>query len=74
MDSSHVSLITLLLRKDGFNMYRCDRSITLGIHLPSLTKILKCSGSKDTLSIRAEDSGDTLTIMFEDESKYCLMS
>merc|ERR1712194_494274 len=30
MDSSHVSLVGLLLRADGFDHFRCDRNISLG--------------------------------------------
>ena len=33
MDSSHVSLVSLLLRNDGFDTYRCDRNISLGINM-----------------------------------------
>ena len=35
MDSSHVSLVALSLRSDGFEHYRCDRSITMG-EIPEL--------------------------------------
>lgn len=33
MDSSHVSLVSLTLRAEGFESYRCDRNITLGLNL-----------------------------------------
>ena len=33
MDSSHVSLVSLLLRSDGFETYRCDRNLSLGLNL-----------------------------------------
>ena len=33
MDSSHVALISFELSSDGFEPYRCDRNITLGIKL-----------------------------------------
>ena len=36
MDSSHVSLCALLMRSDGFDHFRCDRNISLGISLGSL--------------------------------------
>jgi proliferating cell nuclear antigen len=35
MDSSHVSLVALSLRSEGFRDYRCDRDITLGINFGS---------------------------------------
>lgn len=33
MDNSHVSLVSFILRSDGFEKYRCDRNITMGINL-----------------------------------------
>lgn len=30
MDSSHVSLVSLSLRSDGFEQYRCDRNLSMG--------------------------------------------
>lgn len=30
MDSSHVSLVALTLRSDGFEMFRCDRTFSMG--------------------------------------------
>lgn len=33
MDNSHVSLVSLTLRSDGFDKYRCDRNLTMGMNL-----------------------------------------
>ena len=33
MDTSHVSLVSLLLRSEGFETYRCDRNINLGLNI-----------------------------------------
>lgn len=66
MDSSHVSLVTLQLKSDGFDHYRCDRSLALGINLASMAKMLKCAGNEDTATLKADDEGsDVLTFMFE---------
>jgi len=35
MDSSHVSLIFLNLQKNGFEDFRCDRNVNLGLNLVS---------------------------------------
>jgi proliferating cell nuclear antigen len=67
MDSSHVALVALVLKKEGFEEYRCDRDVTLGINFASLGKILKCMGTKDRLSIRAQDEGDSALFVFESE-------
>jgi proliferating cell nuclear antigen len=70
MDSSHVSLVTMLLRAEGFDPFRCDRNQSLGINLNSMNKILKCSGNDDVITIKAEDGGDMVTFVFESPSTW----
>lgn len=69
MDSSHVSLVQITLRSTGFDHYRCDRAISLGMNSSNLSKILKCAGNEDVLTLKAEDSADKLTLMFESPSQ-----
>lgn len=33
MDNSHVSLVSLTLKSEGFDKYRCDRNLTMGMNL-----------------------------------------
>jgi DNA polymerase III sliding clamp (beta) subunit (PCNA family) len=68
MDSAHVSLVALLLRHDGFEHYRCDRNLSLGINLTSMANILKCAGNDDVVTIKADDNGDSVTFIFESKS------
>lgn len=65
MDSSHVSLVALLLRADGFEHYRCDRNISMGMNLTNMSKMLKCAGNEDIITMKADDQGDVVTFMFE---------
>jgi len=65
MDSSHVSLCAVALRADGFDHFRCDRNISLGFNSGNLSKILKCADNGDVITLKAEDTADTLTLMFE---------
>nr|KAF6330676.1 proliferating cell nuclear antigen [Myotis myotis] len=65
MDSSHVSLVQLTLRSEGFDTYRCDRNLAMGVNLTSMSKILKCAGNEDIITLRAEDNADTLALVFE---------
>merc|ERR1719494_1774634 len=58
MDTSHVSLVSVDLKADGFDKYRCDRNLSMG-------KILRCAGNDDIITVKAEDQGDTVTFMFE---------
>lgn len=69
MDSSHVSLCALLLRNEGFDRYRCDRNLSLGINLANISKILKCAANDDVLTLRTEDEADTLTVTFESKKQ-----
>ncbi|TMW53957.1 hypothetical protein DOY81_001014 [Sarcophaga bullata] len=65
MDNSHVSLVSLTLRSDGFDKFRCDRNISMGMNLGSMAKILKCANNDDTVTVKAQDNADTVTFMFE---------
>lgn len=65
MDTSHVSLVAVQLNADGFDKFRCDRGLTLGMNLTSLSKVLKCAGNDDLITIKAPDNADTITLMFE---------
>ena len=74
MDNSHVALVSVLLKADGFDPYTCDRNIPLGVNLGSLNKILKCAGNEDTITLKVDDTGDTLNLLFESQSKSCWSS
>jgi proliferating cell nuclear antigen len=65
MDSSHVALVSLILRSSEFAEYRCDRPQTIGVSVSSLAKILKLAGNDDSVSLKAEDEASVLTLIFE---------
>ncbi|KAJ4982794.1 pyridoxal kinase, partial [Stagonosporopsis vannaccii] len=65
MDNSHVALVSMLLRSEAFNPFRCDRNIALGINLGSLTKVLRAAQSDDILTLKAEDAPDVVNLVFE---------
>lgn len=68
MDSSHVSLVALNLRSDGFDKFVCEKSVSLGLNLALLSKVLKCADNDDVITIRASDS-DSITFMFESKGQ-----
>ena len=70
MDASHVGLITFLLQSEGFDSYRCDRNISLGINLDSFQKVLKSATAEDMITIKAKDGADNVTFLFEHPSMY----
>jgi len=65
MDSSHVSLVSMILRADGFSPWRCDSNCQLGIHLDHFNKVLKCMGAKDEVSIRYKEGADECGFVFK---------
>jgi len=69
MDSAHVSLVVVLLRADNFEQYRCDKNVSLGINLAHMGKILKCASNTDTVTMKADDNGDSVTLIFESKNK-----
>merc|ERR1712051_1074696 len=69
MDNSHVSLVSVSLRADGFDKFRCDRQLSMGMNLTSMSKILRCAANDDIITIKAQDQADNVTFMFEAPNK-----
>jgi proliferating cell nuclear antigen PCNA len=69
MDNSHVALVAVCLRSGGFDHFRCDRPISLGFNATNMGKILKCAGNDDIITLKAEDDGDSLALVFESPSQ-----
>ena len=57
--------LALLLRSDGFEHFRCDRGMSLGVSMKSLGTILKCANAKDTITLKSEEKNDNLQMVFE---------
>merc|ERR1719497_207980 len=65
MDSSHVALVSLMLREAAFSEFKCDRAASLGMNVDSLGKIFKMCGSGDSLKLRWQDGADTVGFQCE---------
>jgi proliferating cell nuclear antigen len=72
MDTSHVALVVLLLRSQGFEHFRCDRNMTIGMNVQSLAKVVKCAGNDDVVTLKANDKADVLSLLFESPSMLCI--
>jgi len=68
MDSSHVALVCLDLKAEGFEYFRCDKKRELGISLKNMSQILKCAGNDDQITMKAEDEGDYVEFLCESKS------
>ncbi|XP_068238739.1 proliferating cell nuclear antigen-like [Palaemon carinicauda] len=69
MDTSHVSLVSLNLLAEGFDKYKCERDLVMGINISVMSKILKCATEDDDVTIKAQDNADTITFIFESRSQ-----
>ncbi|CAL7943323.1 unnamed protein product [Xylocopa violacea] len=69
MDNAHVSLVSLNLRSDGFDKYRCDRNLSMGMSIACMSKILRCAGAEDTVTLRALDNPENISFIFESPNK-----
>merc|ERR1712003_109984 len=58
MDSSHVALVSLLLRESAFAEFKCERPTSLGMNVDSLAKILKMCSPNDSLKLRWQSGAD----------------
>merc|ERR1719288_720800 len=65
MDSSHVALVSLLLRESAFAEFRCERPASLGMNVDSLAKILKMCDTSDSLKLRWRGDADTVNFQCE---------
>jgi len=65
MDSSHVALVSLLLRESAFADYKCERPMSLGMNVESLSKILKMCGASDSMKLKWQTGGDTVNFQCE---------
>jgi proliferating cell nuclear antigen len=69
VDPSFVALIQLTLKADGFEQFRVDHNTNLGVNLENMIKILKCAGPNDSLTLKAVDNDNKLTLLFENDEQ-----
>ncbi len=62
MDTAHVSLISLELRRPAFISFHCAARTTLGVHFDALSVVLKTCGADDAITLAWENGGDRVTI------------
>ena len=65
MDTSHVALVSLNLSCEGFESYRCDTNMVLGINIKSLVQVMKLAGGDDSITLQADQDPSTLKLTFE---------
>lgn len=66
MDSSHVSLVMVMLTREMFSYYKCDKDIVLSINLLNFYKILKFAQNDDIVTISA--GKDVMVLRYKNKS------
>ncbi len=51
LDGARCALVYMRLRADAFEEFRCNGSFTLGLNMASVFKLVKTSGSHDTITL-----------------------
>lgn len=65
MDSSHVALVSLNLSMEGFEHYRADSNMVLGVSIANLAKVMKLADNSDAITLSADQDATHLKIIFE---------
>ena len=70
MDNLHVLLVTVNMRADSFDEFWCDRSISMGLNLTKMFKILRYGAKEDIITMEIKDQAETVTFTFESPNKH----
>lgn len=65
LDTSHIALVGLDLKRDFFQEYKCDRDACLGLNMTAVGKVFRLCGNDDVVTIRHQDDSDTVSFVFE---------
>jgi len=66
MDSAHVCLVSVSLEAEGFDKFNCERAVSLGVDMESMSKVMRCAAKDDIITLSAAStSPDTLKFTFE---------
>ena len=75
MDNSTVSLVSVNLRAEGSNKFLCDRTLSMGVNLTSMSKILRYLCRRDEIPIylltfcsRCAANDDIITVKAKDQA------
>ena len=50
---------------EGFESYRCDSNVVLGVNIANLSKVMKLADPSDSITLQADQDPSTLKIVFE---------
>lgn len=69
MDANHVALVAMHLNAKGFDEFKCEDNLTLGVNLGSIQKILKCGDANDTLTLKSNEENSELKFQLDNQGR-----
>jgi len=69
MDAAHVSLVAMSMEADNFEEFNCTKRMQLGVKIESMSKILKCAGNDDQLTLTAQEGAGVMKFGFVGKNK-----
>lgn len=70
LDGARCALVHMRLRADAFEEFRCEGEFNLGINMSSMFKLVKTSGSHDTITLYVDEpSSNELGIKIQNAEK-----
>ena len=67
MDPSRICLLKLVIKKDDFDEFTCDKESKVGLNLDDLDKILKRSATNDSVEIEFNEANPKIKIKMQRE-------
>ncbi len=67
MDPSRICLLKLVIKKEGFNEFECNKECNIGLNLDDFNKILKRSSSNDNITLEYQEDEQKIRIKMKRE-------
>lgn len=67
MDPSRICLLKLVIKKEGFDDYECNKACKIGLNLDDFDKILKRSSSNDSITLEYQEDEQKIKIKMKRE-------
>ena len=68
MDTSNVALVSLNLTMEGFDKYRADTNMVLGVSISNLAKVMKLADTNDSITLQTSPDLNHLKLIFENKN------
>jgi len=68
MDPSRICLLKLVIKKEGFEDFECNKACEIGVNLDDFDKILKRSSSNDSITLEYQEDEQKIKIKMKRDS------